>query len=303
VASINQDQHLMKYGKAALLIIVIALFFPVSANKKARVVTESGKKWDVLFIKMLSDTIYLKARKPNGSVFSISGHKSKFRKVEFSDGSTLDFSLSDFPPQDNKKKNGESANNPRDTVFLYEPSSQPAKKDSAIAASRQNDSTSPGLAPSLLQSSWPKPDSATGKPLSLDTTVRRPPNEQPALDSESIISLETKPAIAAAPKDEKTFAAVGKKKKSHGFAIALGLLSAASFAGSAGTYYLYNKHLPGEQQTFDDLNNSVVKGSNAKALIETNKTQHDKAQLKLTASNILLGAGVLFLATGIIFYF
>jgi hypothetical protein len=303
VASINQEQHLMKYGKAALLVIVLALFSPVSANKKARVITESGKKWDVLFLKMSKDTIYLKARKPSGAVFSISGHKSKFRKVEFSDGSQLDFSLSDFPLPDNKKKNTETVGGVGDTVFLYEPSSQLAKNDTVFPAGRHNDSTSLGTTPTVLQSSSPKPDSVKSQSFAVDTSGGQSPNKQPLLDSESMISLETKPANVAVKKDEKAFAGIGEKKKSRGFAIALGLLSAASFAGSAGSYFLYNRHLPSEQQTFDDLNNSVVKGSNAETLIEKNKTQHENAQLKLTASNILLGAGVLFLATGIIFYF
>ncbi len=340
----------MNFGKAAMTVLVIALFFPVSANKKARVITESGKKWDVLFLKMSSDTIYIKAHKSNGAVFSISGHKSKFRKVEFSDGSLLDFSLSDFPPLESKAKTGESAaaGTSRDTVFLYEPASGPPRQDTVFPAGRNGDASSP------MSSSSLKPDSAASAFFASDTSALGTSAERSGPDTEATISIETKPSGAivkidgnplpgttpltakrlsvgehniAAFKDSlqasrtisltnskkdrvvlilekiaRPAVSIGKKK-GRGIAIALGLMSAASFAGSAGTYYLYNKYLPKEEATFNDLNNSVVKGSNAEALIEKNKAQHEDAQMRLNVSQILLGAGALFLATGIVVYF
>ena len=106
----SKDAHRMNHSRMTFILAVFLFSLPVFAGKKAKVVTESGKKWDVLFLKMSNDTIYLKARKSTGGFFSISGHKSKFQKVEFADGSLLDLSLSNFPPAEDSNKERQEAN-------------------------------------------------------------------------------------------------------------------------------------------------------------------------------------------------
>ena len=101
----------------------------------------------------------------------------------------------------------------------------------------------------------------------------------------------------------KTEKSVDSKKKGRGLAFSLGALSILSFAGSAGTYYLYGKDHGQQLQTFDYLNNSSVKGPGVEDFIAKNKAQHDDAQMKLNISQILLGTGALFLVAGIILYF
>jgi hypothetical protein len=352
----------MKYKKTAYILLLVTLAFPVFANRKARVITESGKKWDVVFLRMSNDTIYLKARKPSGALFSISGHKSKFRKVEFTDGSLLDFSLSDFPSADNKNKSKESASNApsRDTVFLTPPNVQQYQKDSIFLANKAiGEQLSLGAnAVSTQSTTQSKTDSTNDLQWVSDSNESKKSYEMTpedfANDSEGMIFIETKPSNAAVKIDNKTVegttpltakhlatgehiisaskeflqasktvtltggemkreflilekpkstqAAAGKRK-GRGFAISLGVLSLASFAGSAGTYYLYNRDHPSEVKTFESLNNSLVKGSNAESLIAQNQSQHNKAQMELNISQILLGAGAVFLATGIVIYF
>jgi hypothetical protein len=352
----------MKYKKTACILLVIALAFPTLANKKARVVTESGKKWDVVFLRMSNDTIYLKARKPSGALFSISGHKSKFRKVEFTDGSSLDFSLSDFPSTESKNKLKESGSiaSSRDTVFLTTANVQQYQKDSIFLANKAIGEQLPGGANAFSTQSTTqiKTDSTSELQWVSDSSEMKRSYEMTsedfAGDSEAVISIETKPSNASVKIDNKTIegttpltvkhvaagehiivaskdllqasktvtltngemkhellvleksqstqSAVGKKKGRR-LAISLGVLSIASFAASAGTYYLYNRDHPSEVKTFESLNNSLVKGSTAESLIAKNQSQHDKAQMRLDISQILLGAGVAFFATGIVIYF
>jgi hypothetical protein len=255
---------------------------------------------------MSNDTVYLKARKPNGALFSISGHKSKFRKIEFTDGSLLDFSQSDFPSADNKNKLREGAfsSSSRDTVSLTTPSVQ-YQKDSIFLANKATDeqllggmnafpsqSTTQFKTDSAGDMSW-VPDSSESKRSHEMTT------EDVAGDTEGMISKETKPSNAMVKIEYKA----ANKKKGRRLALSLGVLSVVSFAGSVGTYYRYHRDHPNEVKTFEDLNNSMVKGSNAESLLSQNQSQHDKAQMNLTMSRILLGAGVAFLAAGIVIYF
>ena len=168
----------MKYSKITFLLVLVLFSFPAFAGKKAKVITESGKKWDVLFIKMSKDTIFLKARKPNGAIFSISGHKSKFRKVEFADGSLLDFSLSDFPPGEGQDKAGEnvSAAAQGDTVFLAPPPQN--RKDSGSPTNQSTTETpSPGATPFSPWASQSALDTGTAALAAADTAGQHRINE------------------------------------------------------------------------------------------------------------------------------
>jgi hypothetical protein len=290
------DVHRMNYGRVICLLIVAVLAFPALANKKAKVVTESGKKWDVLFLKMSNDTIYLKARKPNGAVFSISGHKSKFKKVEFSDGALLDLTLSDFPPHEGKT--GTKASPPEtpssDSVFQYEPPASQDHKDTVFLTNKTAAETPPPAAQS-------KPDSVAAT-VAIPDSLRQQQVTEKSAKTPVVDSVVKERAVSTREQPPQAPAAAGKKK-GRGPAIVIGLLSAASFAGSAGTYYLYKKYLPKEEKTFNDLNSSAVKGPGAEALIAQNKAQHEDTQKRLTMSQILLGAGAVFLTVGIAFYF
>jgi hypothetical protein len=353
--------HFMNHLKIAFLLLMVLFSLPVFASKKAKVVTESGKKWDVLFLKMSNDTIYLRARKPNGGLFSISGHKSKFQKIEFADGSLLDFSLSDFPPAEGSGKTGDpaGASAQHDTVFLATPSLQQDPKDSASRADQSTGeawaSSTSSFAPSLYQAAQ---DTATAALTASDTAVQSRGNEKretkAPLDSGAAVSVETKPPNAVVRIDgnqiegttplvarhlttgqhtivayndslqasrivslgkgelkrlhltlEKSKAeqSAGVKKKSRGLALSLSALSVVSFAGSAGTYYLYRKDHRKQMKTYEYLNNSSVKGPGVVDLIAQNESQHEETQLKLTISEILFGTGALLLGAGIIFYF
>jgi hypothetical protein len=91
-------------------VFIFILFFAVCTGfceQKAKVLTVTGKKWDVVFIRLHSDTIYLQVPKANGKNMGVSGHKTKFKKVEFSDGTMLDLSLSNYPPEHEIKISGD----------------------------------------------------------------------------------------------------------------------------------------------------------------------------------------------------
>jgi hypothetical protein len=351
----------MNHSKTTILLLLVILWAPVFAARKAKVVTESGKKWDVLFLRMSNDTIYLKARKPSGGLFSISGHKSKFQKVEFADGSLLDFSQSDFPPADdpNKLKEQAASAAQRDTVFLTAPSGQQIPEDSAVPTDQlAGEAWSPGtssFAPSLYQ---PAPDTAAAAHTAPDTAGKNRENERREAtvspDSGAAVSIETKPPSAMVRIDgnqiegttplvakhlaaghhtivvyndslqaSKTVSldkgetkrlhltlerpasgkAPGVKKQGRGVALSLSALSVVSFAGSAGTYYLYKKNQRKQLPTYEYLNNSSVKGPRVEELIAQNETQHKDTQLKLNISQILFAAGTLLLGAGIVIYF
>jgi hypothetical protein len=283
----------MNYRKIAVVFFLIALAFPTFANRKAKVITESGKKRDVLFLKMASDTLYLKAFKPNGDMFSISGHKSKFREVKFSDGSLLDFSLSEFPPVENPRQSSEGSW--KDTFPL---TNQFDEEKSPEAA------TLPPQAPlGILPVKEDHPISA------LDTLAHWQKNEKSPEKSTIDSGTAEKKHIVPAPEKpqplqpaEPAPMVVGKKK-ARGFVLSLCLLSGASFAGSGVMYYFYRKDHWKEEETFSSLNNLSVKGSNSNELISNNKAQHQEERTKLNFSQILLGIGAASLVTGVVFYF
>jgi hypothetical protein len=177
----------------------------VCAEKKARVFTETGKKWDVVFLRMSNDTIYLKARKPNGAFFHISGHKSKFKKVEFADGSVLDFGLSNFPPVESPGKTRDIGDWSGDSLSRSPGYSVPALTNTSPAPAGSPATDSSRAAASSPPTNEPKPDTlaSAGKtsdtlvaPISMENTGQTP---GPKADSstEAILFVETKPSKAS----------------------------------------------------------------------------------------------------------
>ncbi len=198
----------MNPGKSFFFILVLFISLSVYADaKKAKVITESGKKWDVLFLKMSHDTIYLKARKPNGAVFKISGHKSKFRKVDFADGSSLDFSLSDYPKIGNAQKIKSPDDQPmiHDTVSVAPSSHQmlvEGKESITDSSNKEGESASVFSleSPSLqtMVDSLSKVDTAS------DTMKNAQRQPSAIVDTQAMVSIETNPSSASIEIDGQT---------------------------------------------------------------------------------------------------
>jgi hypothetical protein len=199
-------------GKYILGILVLCFSLSSLAEvKKARVITETGKKWNVFFLKMSHDTVYLKVYKPNGTPFHISGHKSKFRKVEFADGSLLDLSLSDFILSEKSQKNSSDISSPppsRDTVVLNGQSASPAKSDTTRS---DNQFTTPDIG--AMTGSWDLPadkknDTMGSSMARLDSLaaerLREKKMERPLIDSGGLLTITTEPSKAAIEIDGRT---------------------------------------------------------------------------------------------------
>ena len=340
----------------------------VCAEKKARVTTESGKKWDVVFLRMSNDTIYLKARKPNGAVFHISGHKSKFKKVEFTDGSLLDFGLSNFPPVESPSKTRDIGEWSGDSLFrspgysvpvLINTSPAPAgspatdsskaaaqsppahepKPDTLTSAGKISDTLiAPIFVENTVQTAGPKADSSTEAILFVETTPSKASIEIDARPVEgvspltirhlkigkhqlrvSLDSLEASMTVSLVPwkikqvklqLTKKMTAAkrtvapvVTERKKHHAVAFSLCALSVAALAGSGISYYFYLDDHNKAQDSKTELQQATVNGGPARALLETNKREHDKAQQRKMISQFLLGVGAACLGIGIVLYF
>jgi hypothetical protein len=57
------------------------------------------------------------------------------------------------------------------------------------------------------------------------------------------------------------------------------------------------------QDSKTELQQATVNGGPARALLETNKREHDQAQQRKTMAQILLGVGAACLGIGIVLYF
>jgi hypothetical protein len=264
------------------------MFFIISAafaEKKAKVITESGKKWNVLFLRMSNDTVYLKVRKPNGNLFSVSGHKSKFRRIEFLDGSTLDLDLSNFPAPETQLKSHDIGEYSRaaDSTQSNPASAQPVTAESGAG----NNPTDSAAAPAH----YPNQKQDTG---SLSATYA---------DSSSLSGLQGTASELPKTTDISKPIANPTIKKSHVAGFSACLLSAAAFAGSAASYYLFTVDHKKSEEAYASLENVSVLGTQASELLNVNKSKHDAAKNELTISQILLGAGSALLAVGIILYF
>jgi hypothetical protein len=294
----------MNYGKIAIVFFMIALAVPTFANRKAKVITESGKKWDVLFLNMSNDTIYLRAFKPNGDLFSIAGYKSKFKEIRFSDGSLLDFSLSNFPPVTKPDQSNEGA--VASGSYSLPPSPQQTWQDTFPQTSQLNEEASQWEKSLSSQSpSGAQPGSTDQKATAPDTLTKRQEKkispDTPAIDSKATVPEETKQAPLALEKPQT--AGIAGSKIRRGPSLSLGIMSIASCAVSGVMYSLYRQDHAKEEQTFARLDNLMLKGSNSDDLISKNKAQHQDAQTKLTVSEILLGLGAALLVANIVFYF
>jgi PEGA domain len=106
-------------------------------GQKAQVITVTGKNWAVVFLRMHNDTIYLQVPKINGKKFSVSGHKSKFKSVEFADGTFLDLSLSNYPAEPEIKSNADIGEFPGSTFNSseHQPVAAPSSEPNAMKQS------------------------------------------------------------------------------------------------------------------------------------------------------------------------
>jgi hypothetical protein len=277
----NNRLHFFLKKEICLLLILFAVM-GAYGEKKARVITESGKKWNVIFIKMSNDTIYLKVPKPNGAFFSISGHKSKFKKLEFSDGSTLDFALSNFPFVENPENVFDTVNN-IDSASLVKQNSLSTIKDS------NNNQHSD------YYGEYSSPDSN----FSFNTSDAAKSTKN---DTASIFRLDNaeKPA-GITPDTIKGIPSM--KKKSHVLSFTFLSLSIASAASGAICYYQYKQDHKKAQDAFVKINQASIDGVEAEKLIEENRRQHDNEKSMLSMSEILFGTSAAFLSIGIVFYF
>ena len=295
---------------------------PAFASTKAKVITASGKKWDVLFLKMSNDTVFLKVFKPKGKAFNISGHKSKFKKVEFSDGSALDLSLSNFTPSEegSQPKKGSAKGGAQDTASSAQTSSKKYWDDSFKLSDSKEEESPYEIGPSYQPPTRIKPAVGENQAAAADSSAREQKKEaspeKSAVALAAKVPVEPQPSSAAAtlekpqpssaaatPKKSKGAAVVVGKKGGGRVGISLFGLSVTSFALSGIVYYFYHKDHGQEEETFASLNNRVIKGPNTLELISSNQDQHEGLQKKLTISQILLGLGAAFLVADVIFYF
>jgi PEGA domain len=181
-------------------IFIGILFFAFGAGfcgQKAKVLTATGKKWDVVFIRMHNDTIYLQVPKVNGKPMSVNGHKTKFKKIEFSDGTTLDLSLSNYPPEHEVKSNGDIGDWPGPSLSYTEPQTAPPPSEST--ASKKSTFVEDSVALNALAAYAEKesrPDSSAGKKTSADSIGQT--NIQGKSDiAGGTIVLSTKPSLAS----------------------------------------------------------------------------------------------------------
>jgi hypothetical protein len=341
--------HINKGIFITILLFVVGNGF---GEQKAKVLTETGKKWEVIFIRMHKDTIYLQVPKPDGKKINVSGHKSRFKSVDFEDGSALDFSLSEFPVQRELKLAGDigdwPGNNPAQQPRASEAPATTAEQNAAQKKIYQDDSSAMSLMfsdnPSVSRpdtvtikksgdtAPGAKADTATGslyvetKPglaqLYLDgkfiegttpITIRGvAPGKhgvrifKDSLRAFSLVTVnpeKTTKVTLKLKKEKEAKASQPAVKKSHGLAWSFCLSSAALFVGSAATYYLALDDQDKAQAAKDQLSKSQVAGSVYNQNLSINKTKSDDASTKVKISDILLGAGVLGLGLGVVFFF
>jgi hypothetical protein len=216
------DAYRMKCGYRIVVFILIALAVPSLAGRKAKVTTGSGKKWDVLFLKMSKDTVFLKAFKPNGDMFNISGHKSKFKKLEFGDGTSLDFSLSNFPPAEDLSSRG-GAPASKDTLSLKPPSSRHSVSDTFQFSNQYGAEDSPGAAAlPLKQPAVKETAGAVHTTPAADTAAKRELDKAPVAGialpavTASVVPAAPAPDVPVKPEKRQPAPGSGGKKKGRG---------------------------------------------------------------------------------------
>jgi hypothetical protein len=358
VANKNVKNYLLKGIGMSIVkgIFLLGIFFAVTpgfADQKARVLTETGKKWDVIFIRMHNDTIYLQVPKADGKKFNVSGHKSRFKSVDFYDGTALDFSLSEFPVEHELKLNADIGDWPGSSGVqqTHASSNVPASPHEQSEAQKkiyQDDSAAMNMMfsdnPSLT---WPdtvtlpksstlkagaKSDTATGSlyvetkpglaqlyldgkfiegttPITIHGVAPGKHGVRTIKDSLSAFSLVTVAPKKTAKvslklkKEKEAHVAASAVKKSHGLAWSFCISSAALLIGSAASYYLALDDQTKAQDAKDLLSKSQVAGSVYNQNLSINKTKSDDAALKVKISDVLLGAGVLGLGLGVVFFF
>jgi PEGA domain. len=343
-------------------LFIFILFIAVCSGfceQKAKVLTVTGKKWDVLFIRMHNDTIYLQVPKVNGKTAMVSGHKEKFKKIEFTDGTMLDLSLSNYPAEPEIKLNGDIGDFPGTTSSSSgSQTAAPAPSNGPNAALKSTfieDSLALNAAASHGQPET-RPDSLAGVKSSLDNISQTAVSEKSDSNGGTIV-IETKPSFAlitldgkpleiATPytikhlapgrhgirvtKDSlsaftlvtvkkqktinvnvrlkkeavvKTLSSTDVKKKGHALAWSLCMSSVVLLASSAASYYFAFEDQKRAQEAKDILDNSSVHGSVYEEQLEINTQKSNAARLETNFSEVLLGAGILDLGLGIVFFF
>jgi hypothetical protein len=189
----------MEIKKSLFLLIIFIAVGAGICEQKAKVMTVTGKKWDVVFIRMHNDTVYLQVPKANGKPMGVSGHKTKFKRIEFVDGTILDLSLSNYPVEHEIKLGGDIGDWPGPNLGSLELQSAPSNSSSEPAGSKKSTFVEDSLALNALASHAQKetrPDSSMGKKASADNSVPANSPEKSNPTGGTII-ISSKPSLAS----------------------------------------------------------------------------------------------------------
>ena len=198
-------------------LIIFILFMAAGAGfceQKAKVLTATGKKWDVLFIRMHNDTVYLQVSKANGRPMSVSGHKTKFKKIELSDGTIIDLSLSNYPAEHDIKLSGDIGDWPGPSTYLGE---APPPLSSELSVSKKTTFSQDSIALDALAARTekePRPDSSAGIKFPSDDIAPTFSKEKTDSTGGAII-VNTKPSLASIILDGKPIEATTPYTISH----------------------------------------------------------------------------------------
>jgi hypothetical protein len=134
---------------------------------------------------------------------SVSGHKTKFKKIELSDGTIIDLSLSNYPAEHEIKLNGDIGDWPGPMSFTPEPQST-SSSPSESAAPKKSTFVEDSLALNALVSNSemePRPDSSAEKKSAVKGIQT---NIQEKSDSDGgTVVIDTKPSLASITLDGK----------------------------------------------------------------------------------------------------
>jgi hypothetical protein len=265
--------------KLKILMICSIIAWPlisIHGAEKATVITETGKKHSVFFLRMHGDTIYLKVPKEDRTFFSISGHKSRFKSVRFSDGTMLDLTLSNYP-SDNQSGEPSGA---ADADTAKAPLARPSELAQALAAARD--------------STFYADSTALSRPAA-------PIQPVPRSNSGSVKNTTASFTL------EKSLEAAGPAKRSphpgRGAGMGLTVLSLAAFAGGGALYFmsLDDRKSAGADKRF--LDQSAVPGPVFNAKVKENKQLTREADAKSVLAAGLAGIGAAGICIGIVLLF
>lgn len=170
-------------------ILLLSSLFAIHAAQRAKVITDTGKKHSVIFLRMHSDTIYLKVPRGDGTSFSISGYKSRFKSVEFVNGKHLDFSLHNYPPEYPTEDPSSSSQDSSSWMLLVRTHADSVRIDSSFRA----DSSALAYLAEKMQS---EPERKKESPHKEESSVGQAEDKKNAASESASLRIKTAPSHA-----------------------------------------------------------------------------------------------------------